>query len=59
MHVANWSASRSGAAMTVRGTAEVDGSRIKLANVAKIEARGRLVVAIQADGEEHILRLLG
>ncbi len=58
MHISHWSASRSGAAMTVRGKAESDGSTVKVPNVKKIEARGRMVVAVDAEGEEHILRLI-
>lgn len=58
MHISNWSASRSGPSLTVRGTADSDGSKVKIANVAKIETRGRIVVAVERDGgEEHILRV--
>lgn len=56
MHISNWSACRSGAAMSLRGTADLDGSRVKFP-VVKIESRGRLVVAIDRAGEEHILRV--
>lgn len=58
MHISNWSANRSGPAMTIRGTADIDGSPVKLSNIGKIETRGRLVIAIERDGgEEHILRV--
>lgn len=58
MHIINWSARRSGPAMTIRGTAESDGSRVKLTGVRWIETRGRLVVALDSEGEEHILKPL-
>lgn len=58
MHISNWSASRSGASMTVTGAADTDGSKVKLANIGKIEVRGRIVVAVEREGgEEHILRV--
>jgi len=57
MHISNWSVCRSGAGLTVRGTADIDGSKVKLSNIVKLETRGRLVVAIERDGEEHILRV--
>lgn len=58
MHITNWSASRSGPALTIKGKAEADGSNVKLANIGKIETRGRMVVAVERDGgEEHVLRV--
>lgn len=58
MHIINWSARRSGPAMTIHGTAEIDGSKVKLAGVRLIETRGRIVVAVDSEGEEHILKPL-
>ena len=58
MHIINWSARRSGPAMTIHGTAEIDGSKVKLAGVKLIETRGRLTVAVDGEGEEHILKAL-
>lgn len=58
MHITEWSARRSGPSMTIHGKAEIDGSKIKIANIGKIEVRGRIVVAIEREGgEEHILRV--
>lgn len=58
MHILNWSARRSGPAMTIHGVAEIDGSRVKITGVRKIEVRGRLVVAVDGEGDEHILKAL-
>jgi hypothetical protein len=58
MHIINWSARRSGPAMTIHGTAEIDGSKVKLTDVKLIETRGRLTVAVDGEGEEHILKAL-
>lgn len=58
MHILNWSARRSGPAMTIHGTAEIDGSRVKIAGVKLIEVRGRLVVAVDGEGDEHILKAM-
>lgn len=44
--------------MTIHGTAEIDGSKVKLAGVRLIETRGRIVVAVDSEGEEHILKPL-
>jgi hypothetical protein len=58
MHITNWSASRSGPALTIRGKDESDGASVKLANIGMIETRGRVVVAVERDGgQEHILRV--
>lgn len=57
MHIQNWRAGRSGAAMTVRGVNEADGSDVKISGVKRIETRGRIVVAVADDGAEHILRV--
>jgi len=58
MHISNWTASRSGPAMTVRGKAAPDGQTMKIGNIGRIEVRGGLVIAIERDGhDEHILQV--
>lgn len=59
MHISDWSATRSGRGITVRGTADTDGSRIKLTDIRKIEVRGGVVYAVEGWGGEgeHILRV--
>jgi len=55
MHITKWSASRSGAAMRLRGTNFLDGSAVAIA-VKLIEFRGDVVVAIDRSGSEHTLQ---
>lgn len=52
----NWSACRSGASMTVKGTDDSTGEQVKLTNVRKIDADGAHVIAHCGDGNMHILR---
>lgn len=61
MHIFQWSARRSGPSMTVKGKADCDttpgeGTPVTITNVKLIEMRGRMVVAVDAGGEEYILR---
>lgn len=55
MHIANWSASRSGAGLAVRGIDTEDSNKVHLFGIKKIEARGGQVIAISRDGFEHVL----
>ena len=55
MHLTNWKARRAGPRITVTGTGE-DGKPAKIVGVDVIEPRGRLIVAVDKDGGEHILR---
>lgn len=54
MHITNWSARRSGPSITVKGRGEAS-QEVSLTDVRLIEQRGRLIVAVQSDGNETIL----
>lgn len=55
MHIRNWKAKRSGAAITVKGKTR-GGEDITVGNVGVIEPRGRMIVAVARDSErEYIL----
>lgn len=64
MHVSNWSARRSGPSMTVKGRAVIRRSSdvsvitddVVITGVKLIEQRGRMTVAVDQDGAEHVLR---
>jgi hypothetical protein len=53
--ITRWSARRSGPSMTVKGKDDAGMANVTLTDVRLIELRGRVVVAVQADGAEHIL----
>lgn len=53
MHISNWSVSRSGAGLTVRGAS--DGKEARISDIAKIELRDGQVIAIGKAGAEHLL----
>lgn len=56
----NWSARRSGGAMTIVGRdPAANGGRVTMTGVRKIEARGKDVVAVDERGGEHLLALEG
>ncbi len=56
MHLTNWKARRAGGRITINGT-DQNGEPAKIVGVDVIEPRGRLIVAVDKDGGEHILRV--
>jgi len=54
MRLTGWKARRAGGRITVTGKDE-EGESAKIVGVDYIEPRGRMIVAVDKDGEEHIL----